>query len=646
MDDRGGREGAPDSAASGPARTAGSTQAPVGTSDGPSAEWLGGEQRLAFDRAAVGMAILALDGSFLSVNRALCAILGRDMSELHAESFHSLTHAPERLVEEEELYRLLVGDTDHYVVCKHLLRRDGSLVPVDQRVALSRDAEGHPRHLILQVHDLTDRQSAERARRVAEESFRLLIEALPDIVLVVRDSVCIYGNPAALRALNCSAAELAGRALFDLVDLATADGSDARLRAGDRVVPVELKLVPVVFDGSNALLAIVRDMTQQREIQARLAQTDRLVSLGTLAAGMAHEINNPLSYVLGSLELATRALAHPDVDAVASHISRALEGVERVISIARDLRIFARGDIGRPTVVDPAQVVVSTIEMVRAQLESVARLEVQIADVSPVLASEAQLGQVVLNLALNAAQAIPPGSPREHLVRVRLDEDGSGHVVIEISDTGSGIPPDVLPRVFEPFFTTKPVGLGTGLGLAICHGSVQAMGGRIVIESQPGAGSTFRVLLPRLDATMDNAAPASEPLPSSSGEARPRLLVVDDEERLAHTLASLLATDFDVTVATSGEAAYRALRDESFDGVLCDVCMPGMSGTELHAAIAREQPDMGSRFVFMTGAITAEASDYAAPRGLPVVEKPVDHARLLRLLHRRARKRAGGREPV
>jgi nitrogen-specific signal transduction histidine kinase len=399
--------------------------------------------------------------------------------------------------------------------------------------------------------------------------------------------------------------------------------------------------VPVVFDGADAALAVARDLTERQEILARLAQTDRLVSIGTLAAGIAHEINNPLAYVLGSLELAQRALSSPirSVEVLSNHLARARDGAERVLSIARDLRIFARGQGDDASIVAVAPLIQSAVDMVRHDLESRARVELRLADVPPVRASEAQLGQVMLNLVVNAAQAIVPGDPQRNLVRIELSEESDLAIRIDVTDSGAGIAPEVLPRVFEPFFTTKPVGVGTGLGLAICHGSVTAMGGRISVKSELGRGTTFSVRLPHLGRLVEAELPGNaQSRRSATVPKLGRLLIIDDEPRLARTLAELLAEEFEVMIATSGEQADTLLTNHAFDVVLCDVCMPGASGIDLHRRLLATQPAVASRFVLMTGAILPAARDYADKHQVPWVEKPVDYPRLVELLRAIARR--------
>jgi CheY-like chemotaxis protein len=261
-----------------------------------------------------------------------------------------------------------------------------------------------------------------------------------------------------------------------------------------------------------------------------------------------------------------------------------------------------------------------------------ARLVKAYGPVPPVEGSESRLGQVVLNLLVNAAHAITEGSAEQNEIRVTTSTDAEGRAVLEVRDTGGGIAPGARQRIFDPFFTTKEIGVGTGLGLSICHGIVSAMGGTIAVDSQPGAGSLFRVVLPPASA----APPASRfAAPAAAPPRRCRILVVDDEPLIAAMLRRTLAPDHEVVAAESGrEALHRLVDDrERFDLVLCDLMMPEMTGMEVHAALARSAPDEAERLVFVTGgAFTPRAQAFLA--GVPnrCIDKPIDVLQLRALV--------------
>jgi CheY-like chemotaxis protein len=242
---------------------------------------------------------------------------------------------------------------------------------------------------------------------------------------------------------------------------------------------------------------------------------------------------------------------------------------------------------------------------------------------------------VFLNLLINAAQAIPEGNADGNEVKIATYPEGRDHVVVEISDTGQGIPESVKQRLFTPFFTTKPVGVGTGLGLSICHRIVTSLGGTISVESQEGRGATFRVVLPvAAGVTADEPTPAPEP-------ARPfrrgRVLVVDDEAMIRRSIARSLGTQHDVTTAASGREALELLvAGERFDMIFCDLMMPEMTGMELHAVLMMTAPEQASHMVFLTGgAFTESARRFLSDVPNVALDKPFDPQRLLAMVNER-----------
>jgi len=336
-------------------------------------------------------------------------------------------------------------------------------------------------------------------------------------------------------------------------------------------------------DGTVRLIGADQDITETKEVAARLVFSDRMVSIGTLAGGVAHEINNPLATISANLQTMAESLHDP-------RIAEALQGVERIRNIVRGLAAFSRVDDDRRRPIELHHVLELAIGMTSHEIRHRARLVKAFGDVPPVLANEARLGHVFINLLVNAAEAIPEGNARDHEVRVVARTDDAGWAIVEIHDTGGGIPRAVQPRIFDPFFTTKAIGQGTGLGLSICHGIVRSLGGDITFRSERGAGTTFVVALPPAERTQPRPpAPARDGAPST---ARGTLLIVDDEPLFASSLRRVLASEHVVTVANSGRAALdRLRRGERFDVVLCDLMMPEMTGADLHAELLALAPE-------------------------------------------------------
>ncbi len=348
--------------------------------------------------------------------------------------------------------------------------------------------------------------------------------------------------------------------------------------------------------------------------RAGLARHERLASLGTLAAGVAHEINNPLAYVAGNLELLDEALARPGLEGegLGPLVREAREGAERIRGIVNTLRTLSRVDEARVAPVDLRRAVDAALRIAGVELHHRARVELEVGPVPFVEGDDGHLVQVIINLLVNAAQALPAGAAERNLVRVALRTDAEGWAVLEVRDNGPGVPPELLDRIFDPFFTTKPPGQGTGLGLSLCHGIIAGLGGKLSVESAPGEGACFRVTLPPSSSAPPSAPPsapasAPRPPPPEAAPVRARLRVIDDDPLIAAVIVRALG-DYDVRVEVSGRAAVaRVEAGEAFDLMLCDVMMPDVTGIEVHAAVCRADPALGARTIFMTGGAFTES---------------------------------------
>jgi CheY-like chemotaxis protein/anti-sigma regulatory factor (Ser/Thr protein kinase) len=251
--------------------------------------------------------------------------------------------------------------------------------------------------------------------------------------------------------------------------------------------------------------------------------------------------------------------------------------------------------------------------------------------VGAVLGNETRLAQIFLNLIVNAAQAFESEDKEHNRIRIVAHETGDD-CFIEVQDNGPGIPPENMRRIFDPFFTTKPVGVGTGLGLSICHGLIESMHGSISVTSELGKGSTFTV---QLRSSRDRPAAVSNRFPTLSPHVRARVLIVDDEPLILRSVARLLKDEHDVEIAANGrEALTKLAEDGPFDLILCDLMMPEMNGMDLHHAIARSDPDVARRFVFLTGgAYTDSARAFLAQVNNPKLDKPIQPNLLRSVVH-------------
>ncbi|MDP1823445.1 MAG: PAS domain S-box protein [Archangium sp.] len=388
------------------------------------------------------------------------------------------------------------------------------------------------------------------------------------------------------------------------------------------------------------------DITERKRMEAGLAQSDRLASMGMLAAGVAHEINNPLSYVLASLDALAQELpklgevAPAQLADLVDCAQSALEGTRRIRKISRSLGAFSRVERVEVNNIDLNQTIETAATMAHNEVKYRAALVKELGQVPAVLASDGKLAQVFLNLIINAAHAIDEGHVDRNRITVRTWSDGRD-VFARVEDTGHGIPPENLERIFEPFFTTKKAGVGSGLGLSISRNIVSEFGGDLVVESTVGEGTRLTVRLPASTSTVSPApvSPIKRPEPTLRG----RVLVVDDEAAIRRVLERMLSQRHEVVTATSGREAQALLeRDGAFDVILCDVMMPEVTGVDLHAWLERHAPVLARRLVFISGgAFTPSASDYLATVSNLRLDKPFDPLQLLELVTRLVRAARG-----
>ena len=505
-------------------------------------------------------------------------------------------------------------------------------------------------------------------RKRAEQLNRALLDAIPDMLFRLdREAVFIdcrlrerkdflappekfLGRPACDVLPRDVAVELEA-AITSALETGELQEFEYSLEIDGRAQYYEARVVPL---GEEEVLAICTEVTARKRLQRRLAQADRLASVGMLAAGVAHEINNPLTYVLSNLNMLSEdlgwlldrvvkeegAVGHdsspfePRTEVLLDAVGDAIEGAGRIRDIVRDLKTFSRVEESRLELVDVNAALRNASSMATNEVKYRANLLEEYGEVPRVMANEGRLCQVFLNLLVNAAQAIKEGDVQQNEILLRTWYEG-GHVFIEVRDSGDGIEDEHLEHLFDPFFTTKKVGVGTGLGLSIGRNIIVSYGGDIEVESEPGQGARFLISLPATEHSdakpVEEDAAADSPVETSP---RRRILVIDDEPLLIRSISRMLSRQHEVHAAANGAEAVEILRkDTAFDLVLCDLMMPEVTGMDLYAWVFERLPELAERMLFMSGGVFTDRSvEFLQRVDNPRLEKPFDPSDLLSAL--------------
>jgi PAS domain S-box-containing protein len=502
-----------------------------------------------------------------------------------------------------------------------------------------------------------EEKRAELAR--SAENFRALTERSTEAIAVVRDDELVYANPAMAEFLNYDTVDrLLEQRLEDIVVdgatdhlLAPADRpeatqfdlhDDVRFETQDgSVVRGDVNRVEIDFEGQPSLMLISRDVTERRNLAARMMQMDRMIAVGTLAAGVAHEINNPLTYVvtntdfsrslldrirgnLDALELPssdTLEELQRDLELIDESLADAQHGGQRVTSIVRDLRTFSRSSSKPDTATHVNEVVANAIKMGWHELRDTVEIAQNYESNQPARVDASRLSQIVLNILINAAHAVEASERPDKTVRIHTwDQDDE--VCIEVRDTGVGIPPDIVDRIFDPFFTTKPVGKGTGLGLSICKNLLDDMGGELSVSSRVGEGTTVTITVPAAEPDLGLDMESSVVV-EPSAFAGHSMLVIDDDPLVGESITRMLRGECDITIFQHGSEALDYLDVQSADLLLCDIMMDEMDGPTVLEAIKNRHEHLVDRFVFMSGgSFSAPEVKRLEELGRPVVSKP------------------------
>ncbi|HEX8433377.1 MAG TPA: ATP-binding protein, partial [Longimicrobium sp.] len=540
---------------------------------------------------------------------------------------------------------------------------DGSVRWIHDCGHFIRDPAGQALYWQGVMMDITDRKTAEAALIDERRQLRQMIDVVPHFLFAKdADGRYLIANQAMASAYHTTTDAIVGMRDIDLgvapdeaeryraEDLEVMRDGESRFLAGDpRTSPdgerriLETLKVPFRRTGTDqaAVLGLVRDITDERESEQQLRRAERLASVGTLVGGVAHELNNPLSAIKG---LSQVMLLDPRSDEDREALEIIHRESDRMARIVADLRRLARqSQEAESTPRSPVDVNELVSHVLRVRRYSLATHNTRIVEelepgLSPVLADVGRLEQVLLNLVMNAEQAIAGGGGSGSIT-IRTESDPAG-VCITVQDTGPGIAPENLERIFDPFWSTKEPGEGTGLGLSLVHRIVLDHGGTIRVDSKPGKGARFTVLLPaaRHDVA---AAPVARGAPPEDAPRKLRVLVVDDETSVRRMLARYLRRHgHDVDEAADGVAALGHIEEAgiggaAYDAIISDLRMPGLDGARLLAKLRERSGGMDLRLIFITGdAASPDAERLLADAGVPVLVKPFELAAVEALIER------------
>jgi PAS domain S-box-containing protein len=600
--------------------------------------------RGAFESSAAGMAMTSREGGILRANDRLCELLGYERHELLGRSFAELTHPDDREARQEDLAKLRSGVHESYEAERRYIRKDGTVVWCRVCASAIRDRSGSTVYDISQIQDISEERALRESLQDSEELFRALFSEslLPKLVLD-DDGLIVDCNAAHTALVGRAREELIGTPVVavssshDLVqglwEQLIAEGSlrtqfEFERTDGQRR-EVDLLAKKDVLPGRH--LATMVDLTEQKRLEAQVRQAHKMESVGRLAGGIAHDFNNLLTAIGGYTELMLRRI--PEGDPLRHDAEEIGIAAERAANLTRQLLAFSRRQVLQPRLLDLNTVVVDMENMLQRLIGEDVTLETLLEpELGAVRADPGQLEQVILNLAVNARDALPRGgtvtieTANVELRGPDAEENSCGNegdfVLLTIADDGHGMDDEVRAQLFEPFFTTKD-GQGTGLGLATVYGIVKQSGGYIWVDSEPGAGSCFRVYLPRVEAE----APVV-PGPSGLGVETPQgaetILLVEDEE-IVRELVKEMLTGFGYSVleARNGREAIDVslAHPGPIDLLVSDVIMPGMSGPEAARVVVESRP--ATRVLFISGYTDSAIVHHGVlERGTEFLQKP------------------------
>jgi PAS domain S-box-containing protein len=618
----------------------------------------------AFEFAPIGVALVSPDGHWLKVNRAICAIVGYSEAELLTRTFQDITHPEDLEADLEYVRRLLAGEIRSYQIEKRYVHADGHFVTVLLNVSLVRDGQGQPRYFISQIQDITERQRAKAALTQERNLLRTMIDNSPDAIYIKDPSGRkTLVNPAELKNMGCKTeTEAIGKSDFEIYPQELAAeyfaNDQAVIQTGQPLINHEEKVVTPdgethwslntkipLRDATGTIIGLVgmgRDITERKRIEAQLFQSQKMETVGKLAGGVAHEFNSILTAIIIQSDLLLGDL--PAGSPLTESVTGIAKAANRAATLTRQLLAYGRRQFLQPETLDLNRII-SGMESVFHNLAG-ADVGVQIvpaADLQAVKADAGQIEQVIINMVINARDAMPNGGKLTlETANVSLDAESVGrylelkpgdYVMLAITDTGTGMSPEVKARAFEPFFSTKGVGQGTGLGLSTCYGIIKQSGGHISVYSEPGRGTAFKIYLPQVE------SPTKIPMQRLDTPDLPRgtetILLVEDDPALREMAATLLKRlGYTVFAAANGIEALGLKQQRGIghiDLLFTDVVMPHMNGKELAERVVALFPHTK---ILFTSAYTENAIVHQGvlDKGVSLLQKPFTPSALARKL--------------
>lgn len=598
------------------------------------------------EKAKLAVEITDPDGVLLYVNGAWESMTGYFADEALG---HTAAHLIRSNAHDEATFDAIWAQIETGAIWHGELvsrRKDGETFLRSSTVVPTVDKHGQRTHILVVSREVT---AGERS----ELRYQTLIEAADDAIMIadLQSAKFIEANPASQKMLGYSLQELRGMTGRNLCkagqDELITEASRGLNEEGAAYVKkvrlvrrdgselwAEMRMAVSHTIGKGFYLSVLRDVTSRveseqeletsnralRDAHEQLIRTSKLAAMGELAAGVAHEVNNPASFAMVNLSLIQTQLTElqaemsrgADLNALQRRTeeltqlaAESLEGVRRITRITRDLNSFARVDDRVMGPVDMAEVVRVATRMAHNEIRHRATLDVKLDGRAIVRGDAARLTQVITNLLVNASHAIDEGAAAVNTICVST-EDLDGHVVITVRDSGKGIAKELQERIFDPFFTTKPRGIGTGLGLPMCGEIVRAHHGRIEVDSAEGEGATFRVWLPASDEVPTTVASAPPTVPSARPE-KPVVLLIDDDVLVLRTYRRALTGRYEVIAAEGGAQGLHELDEHKhIDAIVCDLMMPDVDGPTVYEIVEKSRPDLCNRIVFCTGGVFTE----------------------------------------